>query len=55
MPEYPETSHQFRRPQGDGAIEGGEQGLDIALAPRREFLGDIRAARSGVSIRPARH
>ena len=39
MPEYPETSTNSGLPLGDDAVEGGEQGVDLARAPV-QFLGD---------------
>ena len=39
MPEYPETSTNSGVPLVDDAVEGGEQGLDLARSPV-QFLGD---------------
>ena len=39
MPEYPETSTSSGVPLVDDAVEGGEQGLDLARSPV-QFLGN---------------
>ena len=53
MPEYPETSTNSGVPLADDAVEGGEQGIDLALLARtvsRESAAGLacRVRRAGI-------